>query len=221
MDGESFDRLSVLVDRLRDRTTRRGALRLALGGSFAAAVSALGEGASAKKNHNKNKNKKRNGCRGYGAKCHSNHDCCSNNCFGNRCFAGNNGGGGGGNNCGGRRCPSGLNCCRNNGIDVCVPNNFPTCCGRNSFVGGYHCCGGSGGGACPAGWDCCGGFNQCCSQGWKCCGNGLCCPNGWRCHNNVCQGPRSAGISSEATQTMPAVAPETVDDKDWISVEPQ
>jgi hypothetical protein len=37
----------------------------------------------------------------------------------------------------------------------------------------------------------------------------------------VCQGPRSAGISAEAAQTMPAVEPETVDDKDWISVEPQ
>ena len=32
MDGESFDRLSVVVHRLRDKATRRGALGLMLGG---------------------------------------------------------------------------------------------------------------------------------------------------------------------------------------------
>ena len=36
MDGESFDRLSVVVHRLRDNATRRGALGLVLGGSVAA-----------------------------------------------------------------------------------------------------------------------------------------------------------------------------------------
>ena len=38
MDGEAFDRLSVQWQRLRERATRRGALRFLLGGSFAAAI---------------------------------------------------------------------------------------------------------------------------------------------------------------------------------------
>ena len=69
MDGESFDRLSVVVHRLRDKATRRGALGLVLGGSVAAVSGLLTEDAGAKK-HNKNgKNKKNKDCRGFGAKC--------------------------------------------------------------------------------------------------------------------------------------------------------
>ena len=58
MDGESFDRLSVVVHRLRDKATRRGALGLMLGGSIAAVSGLLTEDAGAKKHNKRDRNKK-------------------------------------------------------------------------------------------------------------------------------------------------------------------
>jgi hypothetical protein len=223
MDGESFDRLSVVVHRLRDQATRRGALRLLLGGSVAAAGGLLTQDADAKKHKNKkHKNKKHKNCRGYGAKCQSWRDCCSGNCFGNRCFqsGGGGGGGGGGKHCGGRRCPAGWGCCRSNGVSVCVPNNFPTCCGGNSYSSGYRCCGGPYGGACPFGGECCGGFNQCCQSGWKCCGSNTCIPKDWDCDDFFLQQAESDGVSTESKPRIPSAAPVTIDDSDWITLEP-
>ena len=53
---ESFDRLSVVVHRLRDKATRRGALGLMLGGSIAAASGLLTEDAAAKKHNKRHRN---------------------------------------------------------------------------------------------------------------------------------------------------------------------
>jgi hypothetical protein len=218
MDGESFDRLSVGVHRLRDKATRRGALGLLLGGSLAAAGTLLGEDAAAKK-RNKNKNRKKNNCRGFGGKCNSNRDCCFSKCRNGRCWygGGGGGGGGGGKNCGGRKCPAGWDCCKSAGVSVCVPDNYPTCCGGNSYIPGYRCC--RGGGACPFGGECCGGFNQCCQSGWKCCGNGRCCPKDWHCGNITCEYRQTAEFGSESIETMPFADPISVADEDWISVE--
>jgi hypothetical protein len=217
MDGNSFDRLSVVVHRLRDQATRRNALRLLFGGSIAAAMGTFAvDGADARKRHKKKHKNKHKKCRGVGGRCGGNHDCCSGNCINTFCFGG--GGGGGKKHCGGRNCPSGWSCCRSGGVSVCVPNTHPTCCGGNSFVNGFNCCGGSQGGACPSGWDCCGGFGQCCSPGWKCCGNGRCCPDGWYCGDFVCEGPQTADISGESVETAPYADPETISDDDWISL---
>jgi hypothetical protein len=213
MDGESFDRLSVIVHRLGDGATRRGALRTLLGGSLAAASGLLAEGTEAKKH------RRRRGCKGFGGGCNSNRDCCNGRCRNGFCFPGNGGGGGGGggNRCN-RGCQNGWQCCRQNGVDVCVPNNLPTCCGGNGFNSGFHCCGGNGG-ACPSGWDCCGGFNQCCSAGWKCCGNGRCCPDGWFCRNDgTCQANQDARSSGASGEVVPSREPVTIDDNDWIDL---
>src|SRR5215203_4669912 len=124
MDGESFDRLSVVVHRLRDKATRRGALRLVLGGSIAAVSGMLAEVADARKRN------KKNNCRGYGGSCSSNRDCCFSNCRSRRCWYGD----GGRNRCGGKTCDNGWGCCKYSGVSVCVPRNYPVCCGNQSFV---------------------------------------------------------------------------------------
>jgi hypothetical protein len=214
MDGETFDRLSVVVHRLRNTATRRGALGLLFGGSLAAAGTLLGEDASAKKN----KNRKKNNCRGFGAKCSRNSDCCFSKCRNGRCWYGGGGGGGGGNkNCGGRKCQAGWDCCKTAGVSVCVPDNYPTCCGGNSYLPNYRCC--AGGGACPFGGECCGGFNQCCDSGWKCCGNGRCCPDGWDCGDFVCEYRQNADFGSEGVRTMPFADPVSVHDEAWIPLD--
>jgi hypothetical protein len=87
MDGESFDRLSVVVHRLRDKATRRSALGLVLGGSAAALSGLLAQDVSAKKHKNNGKKKHKN-CRGFGAGCKSNKDCCNSNCRSGRCWQG-------------------------------------------------------------------------------------------------------------------------------------
>lgn len=214
MDGESFDRLSVLVHRLRDRATRRGALGLIVGGSLAAAGGLLADDAAAK-NRNKNKNKN---CKGYGGTCDHHGDCCGNNCRNGRCWYGGGGGGGGGNNCGGLNCPNGWRCCNQGGVRVCVPNTYPTCCNGNGYNYGYHCCSGYGG-ACPSGWECCG-YNQCCSEGWKCCGNGRCCPRGWYCGNSVCYANQNAEISAQSVESVPFSDAVEIDDADWYEANP-
>ncbi len=222
MDGESFDRLSVVVHRLRSKATRRGALGLLFGGSVAAAGSLLGEDAEARKrNKNKNANRKKNNCRGYGGTCNSNKDCCFSHCRNGRCWYGSGGGGGGGKkNCGGRTCSAGWDCCKRSGVSVCVPDNYPSCCGGGSYLPGYKCCGGFGG-ACPSGGSCCGGFNQCCQSGWKCCNRGgthTCIPKHWDC-NDFFQQASEGEIGVESADRIPSVAPYTVDDADWISLE--
>jgi hypothetical protein len=215
MDGASFDRLSRVVLGLRDRASRRGALRLVLGGSLAAAAGLLAEDADARR-RNRNRN-----CRGYGGFCNGPRDCCSGSCINNRCFPGRGRGRHGRRHCGGRYCAAGWGCCNYNGVSVCVPNNYPTCCGgSNSYAGGYYCCGG-GGGACPAGWDCCGGFNQCCGPNQQCCGNGRCCPVGWYCGDIACHAFQESDVAAQgvkSAESVPFSAPVTVNSSDWVSL---
>jgi hypothetical protein len=219
MDGESFDRLSVVVHRLRDKATRRGALGLMLGGSIAAASGLLTEDAGARKHNRRHKNKKNKNCRGFGGTCSSNRDCCFSNCRSGRCWYG----GTGGNQCGGRTCQSDWRCCSSNGISVCVPRNYPVCCGNQSFVNGYTCCGGLGG-ACIGGIDSCTGqFGVCCQPGWRHCNSGFfagqCIPNDWDC-NNLSQSSQTAGISAASTEPIPTTPPMPISSDDWIDLEP-
>lgn len=218
MDGESFDRLSVVVHRLRDRASRRGALGLLLGGSVAAASGLLAHDAGAK---NKNKNKKNSNCRGYGGKCWSNRDCCFSKCRSGRCWYG---GGGGGKHCGGRTCSSGWGCCNFSGVSVCVPNDYPVCCGNQGFADGYTCCGDYGG-ACLGGFDSCTGqFGVCCQPGWKHCQNSvtsICIPNSWDCDQFFYQESQDGGFTTESTERIPTADPVTIAAEDWIELLPE
>lgn len=214
MDPDSFDRLSVVVHRLRERATRRGALGLLVGGAVAAVAAVFGDDAEAKR-RGRNRNRS---CRGFGGSCRGDGDCCSRNCINNRCY--NVGGGGGGRRCDGRTCPADWKCCKSGSTSVCVPNTYPTCCGGNSYVPGYLCCSGSTGGACPVNQDCCGSFGQCCQPGWKCCGNGRCCPDNWTCGALVCEFRQNATFSSESMETMAFAEPETISPDDWIEITP-
>jgi hypothetical protein len=223
MDDKAFDRLSVMVHRLRDQATRRGALKVLFGGAVAAAGGLLADETDAKKRHkkkHKHKNKKHRSqnCRGFGGFCYSHRDCCSGNCIGNRCFAGN---GRGGRNCGGRTCPNGWGCCRSGAVSVCTPNNFPTCCGNAGFAPGFNCCDGFSGGACPGGFGCTGQFGLCCQPGWSWCSNsGRCCPNGWFCGDIACEAFQSADVARESVETVPYADPVRIGDGDWIPLEP-
>jgi hypothetical protein len=182
MDGESFDRLSVIVHRLREKATRRGALRLLLGGSVAAAAGSLaGETEARRRRRNL-----RRGCKGFGGRCDSSRDCCSGRCRNGFCFP--DGGGGGGNRCNGQRCPNGWDCCRFSGVDVCVPRNHPSC-----FNNGF----------CPFRWQPCG-FNgpvrNCCSPETHCCHDGnrdFCLNDFFDCEDFFFDSNRS-GVSSES-----------------------
>jgi hypothetical protein len=214
MDGESFDRLSVVVHLLRDNATRRSALGLVLGGSMTAVSGMLTEDAGAKK-----KNKKNSNCRGFGGNCQSNKDCCFSKCRSGRCWYGSRSG----QRCGGKQCDNGWGCCRFDGVSVCVPRNYPVCCGNQSFVNGYHCCGGSGG-ACLGGVNSCTGqFGVCCQSGWKYCSSGFyagqCLPDGWSC-SDLSQSSQSDGFSAESTEAIPTAPPEPIQAGDWIDLEP-
>ena len=67
------------------------------------------------------------------------------------------------------------------------------------LLDGYY-----GGGACPAGWDCCG-FGLCCGNNQHCCGNGRCCPDGWSCNNNgTCDPYNYNAASATAAQAIPS-----------------
>jgi hypothetical protein len=216
MDGESFDRLSVVVHRLRNKATRRGALGLVLGGSLAAVSGLLADGAGAKK-RNKNGKKKNKDCRGFGAKCGSNKDCCYSKCRSGRCWYGSRSG----NNCGGKTCDNGWGCCNSNGVSVCVPNNYPVCCGNQSFVNGYTCCGGNGG-ACLGGIDSCTGqFGFCCQPGWKHCSSGfwsgICVPHYWDC-NSTSQWSQAEGFAAESSESAPTTDPQPISPADWIDL---
>ncbi|MFN8590286.1 MAG: hypothetical protein U0031_02410 [Thermomicrobiales bacterium] len=215
MDGESFDRLSVAVDRLRQRATRRGALLAVLGGALAGIGAASGDDAEAKKKNRKN-------CRGYGGRCDRNNDCCNGRCINGFCFYTGNGGGGGNNyhNCGNQTCPNGWRCCKQNGVKVCVPAGYPTCCGNYSYSNGYYCCNGNYGGACFSGGDCCPGANGtgCCQSGWKCCGNGRCCPRGWYCGNIACYANQDAAVSAQSVESIPFAMAEPANEDDRVYI---
>jgi hypothetical protein len=215
MDGESFDRLSVGVHRMRDRATRRGALGLLLGGSIAAVSGLLAGDTEARR---RNRNKKNSNCRGFGGKCWSNKDCCFSKCRSGRCWYGS---GGSGKHCGGRTCPAGWGCCNSSGVSVCVPNNYPVCCGNQSFTDGFTCCGGSGG-ACPGGFDSCTGqFGLCCQSGTRFCTHGFfagqCIPTGWDC-DDLSQSSQTEGISAESTEPPPTTQPQPISQADWIEI---
>jgi hypothetical protein len=208
MDGESFDRLSVVVHRLGERATRRGALGLILGGSLTGIGNLLAENAGAHKKNNKhNKNNKNKNKNCWGGRC-------SNNCWWGGC------GNGGGQTCGGRICQNGWDCCNQSGVSVCVPNNYPVCCGNYSFSNGYSCCGGNGG-ACLGGINTCTGqFGTCCQPGWKHCYNGssTCIPDYWDCDQFFYQSSQNAGISTESAESIPTSDPIAVPAGDWIEL---
>lgn len=213
MDGESFDRLSIVIHRLRDKATRRSALGLALGGSVAAVSGLLAEDAGAR-----HRNQAKNDCRGFGGPCSSNRDCCYSKCRSGRCWHGR----ARRKRCGGRNCPSGWGCCSSSGISLCVPRKYPVCCGSQSFVNGYTCCGGSGG-ACLGGVDSCTGqFGVCCQSGTRYCTSGFfkgqCIPNGWSC-DDLSQSSQSGGISAESTEPIPTTAPAAISPADWIDLQ--
>lgn len=164
MDGNAFDRLTIAFDRLRHPASRRGALRLLLGGAatgLAAPVAARGADAT--------------NCRGYGERCKKHSQCCFGTCKYGVCL--NTGGGGGGGRCG--VCLPGWQCCRNS--DVCVPPGINTCCGGSGFPWVGNCC--NGGGFCGVGSRCCGTGTGCCGAGETCCRNRGCCPAGYQCHS--------------------------------------
>jgi hypothetical protein len=216
MDDKVFDRLSVVVHRLRDKTTRRSALGLVLGGSIGAVNSILADDVGAR-NRNR-RNRKKNGCRGFGGKCSRNQDCCFSNCRSSRCWYG----GGSGSHCGGQRCQDGWRCCNSSGVSVCVPQNYPVCCGNQSFVDGYTCCGGSGG-ACLGGIDSCTGqFGVCCQSGWKHCNSGFfagqCIPNDWSCAD-LSQSSQTDGISAQSTEPIPTTDPRPIPPDHWIDLQ--
>jgi len=222
MDGEAFDRMSVRWQKLREQATRRGALRFLVGGSLAAATGLQVDRTEA---HKKNKNKYKNhNCRGYGGYCNGSRDCCGGNCINNHCFPGNGGGGNGnGNYCNGINCPNGWGCQHNGSVSVCVPDNYNNCCGGYCYGGSYGCCNGNyGGGACPAGWDCCG-FNQCCGDNQHCCGNGRCCPNGWYCNSNGTCDPNNYynGVSATAAESIPSTAAVTLGEDQYYKIPEQ
>jgi hypothetical protein len=214
MDGESFDRLSVIVHRLRDKATRRSALGLLLSGSVAAVSGMVADNASAR---DRNRN---NNCRGVPRRCDSHRDCCTSNCRAGRCWS-SGGGGGGGERCGGQNCQSDWRCCKSSGVSVCVPRNYPTCCGNKSFRKGYHCCGGSGG-ACPGGVDrCTDQFGVCCPSGWKYCSRGFykgrCIPKDWSC-NELSQSRNADSISAASTEPVPTSPPVEIPRDDWVDL---
>jgi hypothetical protein len=223
MDHKSFDRLSVVVDRLRTGATRRDTLRLLLGGSLAAAAAVTAEDAEAKRKKNKKKRNK-NSCRGWGSGCSRNSDCCNGRCRSRVCQPRNgnwwNGGGGGS----GRRCNTqwgtitclpGYECSKVAGVHVCTPKGFDTCCGNNCFNNNWNaqCCnnnswGNKGG--CPAGMRCCSGQL-----------GGGCCPDGFNCSNNgQCTTWRTASSGQRTAETRPQTPKIAFSDADWVEVTP-
>ena len=103
-----------------------------------------------------------------------------------------------------------------------MPRNYPVCCGNQSFVKGYTCCGGSGG-ACRGGVDSCTGqIGVCCQPGWKHCNSGFfkgqCIPKDWSC-NDLSHSSKADGISADSTEPVPTAEPEVIPDGDWINLE--
>jgi hypothetical protein len=225
MDHDSFDRLTVAIDRWRDRATRRSTLRLLVGGSVAAAGLTAAD-ADARR-------RERDICRGIGASCKRDRDCCTDTCLADRCRIP------GSQECGNRTCLPGFKCCRGNGSErKCTPRGFPTCCGSFSFADGFRCCRSSDSGqsgACPSNSTCC--SNRvgagCCPQGMKCCDGGCCpdgmicchhgcCPDGFRCASSGCaiDGTATAG-TRRMSKTRPFTDRLEIDEADVIEVAPR
>jgi hypothetical protein len=226
MDGESFDRLAVVVHRLRERATRRQALQGLAAGGVAGLLARLGVGeagaacverrgrCSAPRECCGSPDRNvtcdrlpsscgRNGDRCCGrvdARCSGDCDCCSRlTCGGDgRCRSGN--GGGGDSVCGGTVCEPGFRCCRFNGVGVCYDPDVLRCCAD---------------GLCGKGQDCCG-TGSCCSSGWKCCGNGLCCPRDLRCGKVACGASGGGDASAASARTVPFADPVAPDERAWI-----
>jgi hypothetical protein len=135
MDEESFDRLSVAVNRLREKATWRGTLGRVLGGSLAAISGQLTEDAGPKKRSGSSKNTRNKNGGGFGGTFGSSKDCCCSKCRSGRCWSDRNGR----KRCGGRTCQADWGCCRSSGVSVCVPRSYPICCGNQSFANVYTC----------------------------------------------------------------------------------
>ncbi len=196
MDGETFDRLSVGVHRLRERVTRRGALGVLLGGTLAAVGLSADETDARRR-----RRKKKKGCKGFGGRCSSNRDCCNGRCQGRVCFPNGGGGGGGGNRCNGQRCPDGWECCQQwaSGVDVCVPRNHPSCFNN---------------GECPFTWDHCGWngpIRECCSPDQRCCddnfGDPICISDFFDCDDFFDRSGRVDGASAESDDSIQSSDP--------------
>jgi hypothetical protein len=213
MDGSSFDKLSVDVHRLREQASRRGALRLLLGGSLILAVPGLVAEAHNKKHKNKNKKN----CGKWGNNCNK-HNKHNNRCFYGYCWNWGGGGGGGGGNCGSQYCQNGWGCHNQGGVHVCVPDNYGNYCGNNTYYGNdYNCCHGNYGAGCHSGGDCCGGAGLCCQSGWKCCSGSTCIPHGWDCNDFYRQ---SADAGIESADRIPSMAPASVPESDYFVATP-
>lgn len=224
MDGAAFDRLSVVVHRLRDAATRRQALRMLAAGGIAGLLAHFGAGAAGaacverRRSCSRDRDccgsqdgdvvcdqlpgaSDRNGDRCCGrndARCASPCDCCAGfTCdAGGRCRSGSESGG----QCGLTVCQPGWRCCQFDVSAGCYDPDYLHCCTK---------------GLCSNGWDCCGSA-QCCSSGWKCCGHGRCCPNGWRCGKSACIASQTSDVSGTSARTIPFGDPVTVDEQGWI-----
>lgn len=192
MDDRSFDRLARVVSDLRDRTSRRGALKALLGGALAVPALAADDAEAEKRKNRKNRDKWWNGnrCRSYGQPCSSNRQCCNGDCWYGICRTGQPG-----KQCGFQTCLPGYECCRDSfGGSICTLPGYGVCCNNGSnWNGNYKCCNGGA-----------------CFSGWTCCGNGSCCPPGLRCRNGSCT-TRSGARNASAQRAVPAVAPDPAD----------
>jgi hypothetical protein len=157
-------------------------------------------------------------------------DCCSGNCFNNRCAARVSSCGGfdcgfTANGCAGETCcgdPATISC----GDDCCGPPatacdpegggcvggcrpNGTACCQDSQCCDG-RCCGGT---CCPTNQTCCGETccdtghplccgNTCCLPGQNCCGD-TCCPRGRQCCAGVCCDDDSACFGSQCLECAP------------------
>ena len=226
MDGETFDRLSVAVHRLRDGATRRQALRAVAAGGTAGLLTRLRAGEAEAACVGRRDRCSRGGqfcghrdrdvgcdrlprhcrrdgercCGRDGTGCAADCDCCRGfACDGGRCRSGD--GDGGGRRCGGVPCRRGWSCCRFRGVARCIDRDH------------LHCCRG---GICPRGWDCCGRDGGCCSKGWKCCGRSGCCPDGWRCTRGGCEPRRNARVATASAEPVPFAEPVRPDGREWV-----
>lgn len=183
MDHEAFDRLTVVVGKLRDRASRRDAIRAIAGGALA--IAGLREGGEAEARKRKKKKNKHHGrCLGNNQFCDRNSDCCSSNCYAGIVCRGGSGGGSGG--CNGRNefCNRNSDCCSGYCLNnICIGggggggggcrgqgsgcNRNSDCCSGNCF--NNVCFGNGGGGSC-----------QNCGSGFRCC-NGACLPSDFTC----------------------------------------
>ena len=88
MDGQAFDRLTMTVSRLRERATRRGALKAGIGAVLGAASIGAAVDAEARR---RDRDRERSwgwgnwGCRYNGTYCTSSNQCCNGSCRGNIC----------------------------------------------------------------------------------------------------------------------------------------